>query len=67
MPSTTPSARCCDKDFLSNTDIGQPTARIFQAPGCLKLDYKNQLTSGVSALQSSAVYYNGLGLRPRPV
>ena len=24
---TTPSARCCDKDFLSNTDIGQPTAQ----------------------------------------
>ena len=21
------SARCCDKDFLSNTDIGQPTAQ----------------------------------------
>ena len=40
---TTPSSRCCDKDFLSNTHIGQPTAqntRIFQAPDCLKLDYK---------------------------
>ena len=24
---TTPSARCCDKDFLSNTHIGQPTAQ----------------------------------------
>ena len=24
---TTPSARCCEKDFLSNTDIGQPTAQ----------------------------------------
>ena len=24
---TTPSARCYDKDFLSNTHIGQPTAR----------------------------------------
>ena len=38
---TTLSARCCDKDFLSNTDIGQlRIQRIFQAPDCLKLDYK---------------------------
>ena len=27
---TTPSARCCDKDFLSNPDIGQPTAQNTQ-------------------------------------
>ena len=43
---TTPSARCCDKDFQSNTDIGAALSpqlriqRIFLAPGCLKLDYK---------------------------
>ena len=36
---TTPSARCYDKDFLSN---GQPTAHIFQAPACLKLDYNEK-------------------------
>ena len=40
---TTPSGRCCDKDFLSSSDIGQPQLRIqriFQAPDCWKLDYK---------------------------
>jgi hypothetical protein len=40
---TTPSARCCDKDFLSNTDIGQPTTQntvYIRALDCLKLDYK---------------------------
>ena len=46
----TPSGRCCDKDFLPNTNYRaahsseyspQPRIRhIFVAPACLKLDYK---------------------------
>ena len=46
----TPSGRCCDKDFLPNTNYRaahsseyspQPRIRhIFAAPACLKLDYK---------------------------
>ena len=42
---TTPSARCPDKDFLSNTGFSQPqnTAYIL-AQGCLKLDYKGYYT-----------------------
>ena len=50
----TPSGRCCDKDFLPNTNYRaahsseyspQPRIRhIFVAPACLKLDYKQLYT-----------------------
>ena len=49
---TTPSARCCDKDFLSNTDIGQPTAGLFEVG--LGISERAQ-RRGMCACRSTAV------------
>ena len=34
-----PSARCCDKDFLSNTHIGQPTAQNTARTGLFEVGW----------------------------